>query len=151
MITANIESFITCREELEPLFLQHWEELALNKDKVPLSPDWNRYKFLEDAGILSTIILRDSGKLIGYFVGFIMPHLHYSTSLTYIMDMLYIDPTSRGKNGGLLFMRTMEQEAKRRGVERIILNSKLHKDISPLFNYFGYIQIESIHSKWIGG
>ena len=68
MLTASVESFMENRAELELLFPKHWEELALNKDKVPLSPDWNRYKSVEDVGMLSFVALRQDGKLVGYFV-----------------------------------------------------------------------------------
>lgn len=150
MLIASVESFMDNKAELELLFPKHWEELALNKDKVPLNPDWKRYKAIEDSGILSFIGLRQDGKLVGYFVGIIMPHLHYTTCNTYIMDMLYVAKEARNKNAGILIMRTMEKEAKRRGVQRIVLNTKIHMNIGSLYHYMGFECIETIWSKWIG-
>ena len=40
MITLEVESFIECLPELKPILPIHYEELALNKDEVPLSPQY---------------------------------------------------------------------------------------------------------------
>ena len=43
MITCHIESFEQQLEELKVLLPLHYEELALNQDKVPLSPQYPVY------------------------------------------------------------------------------------------------------------
>lgn len=150
MITAQVESLTARLEEMKPLFPLHWEELALNRDKVPLDPQYDIYLARDARGEVLFITLRELGELVGYFVGFVAPGLHYRTCLTLTMDIFYVRPDKRGRCGVRLF-RAVEEEAKRRGVKRMFVGSKCHKDASWLFERLGYEEVERYFSKWIGG
>lgn len=150
MITAHIESFTANIEELKEIIPLHYEELAMNKDKVPLSPRWDRYVEQEYAGALFFVALRDAGRLAGYFIGFIAPGLHYSTCLTCIQDIFYVKPDERGAAAGKILFDFVEAELKRRGVQRLITNSKNHFPAAWMFDRRGYEPIETIHSLWLG-
>lgn len=149
MLTAQVESLTDRLHELKPLFPMHWEELALNKDKVPLDPQYEVYLRRDEMGEVLFLTVRKDGELIGYFVGFVAPGLHYRTCLTLTMDIFYVVPAHRGRVGVLLF-NAVEKEAKRRGVQRMFMGSKLHKDVSWLFERLGYEPCEMYHTKWIG-
>lgn len=149
MITAQIESLTERLEELKPLFPLHWEELALNKDKVPLDPQYGIYLERDARGEVLFVTLRELGELVGYFVGFVAPGLHYRTCLTLTMDIFFVVPERRGRCGVKLF-RTVETEAKRRGVKRMFVGSKCHADASWLFERLGYTEVERYYSKWMG-
>lgn len=41
MLTAQPEPFAPFLEEVKPMLDLHYEELALNRDKVPLSPQYD--------------------------------------------------------------------------------------------------------------
>jgi GNAT superfamily N-acetyltransferase len=151
MITVQVEKWADIVDELKTLIYGHWLELALNKDKVPLDPQWEEYSRRDEAGHLSVQTLRRDGKLVGYFLGFIVPGLHYKTCLTYTMDIFYVHPDARGHHGGKMLINCLETELKRRGVNRAFLGSKCHKDASWLFEHFGYEKVEVYYSKWIGG
>lgn len=151
MLTAQVESLTERLEEMKPLFPLHWEELALNKDKVPLDPQYDEYLRRDANGQVVFLTLRDKGELVGYFVGFVAPGLHYSTCLTCHMDILYLRPDKRGALGGRILMDALESELKRRGVHRWFMGTKLHKDISRLFEAHGFEPVEKTYSKWIGG
>ena len=90
MITFAIESFKQTLPEFEPILHDHYEELALNQDKVPLSPQYNIYFDREKIGQLLFVTARFEGSIIGYFIGFVSPGLHYSTCLTCQMDIFYV-------------------------------------------------------------
>ncbi len=150
MITAQIESFEKTLSEFSPLFPIHYEELALNKDKVPLDPQYDIYIERERRGELLFVTLRELGKPVGYFIGFISPALHYKTCLTCIMDIFYVSPEYRGNGGGKLLFTFVEKELKRRGVDRWFVGSKLHKDSSWLFEHLGFEKVEIYYSKWLG-
>jgi GNAT superfamily N-acetyltransferase len=150
MITAQVESLTERLEEMKPLFPMHWEELALNKDRVPLDPMYEIYLERDARGQVLFVTLRELGELVGYFVGFVAPGLHYRTCLTLTMDIFYVRPDKRGRCGVKLF-RAVEEEAKRRGVQRAFMGSKCHKDADWLFARLGYTEVEHYHSKWIGG
>lgn len=150
MLTPHLESFTERLSELKMLLPMHYEELALNKDKVPLDPMFEVYLEREKAGQLIFATLRSEGKLVGYFVGFIMPHLHYRTCLTCTMDVFYLSPESRGQRGGLMLFKFVRQELKRRGVKRWVVGSKCHKDASVLFEALGMNKIEIYYSEYLG-
>ena len=150
MITCMIESFEERLPELLSLLPLHYQELALDKDKVPLSPRYDVYIDRERAGELMFMVVRDGGELIGYFIGFVSPGLHYSTCLTLILDIFYIHPNHRGNSTGHKLFKAVEVEAKRRGVQRMFVGSKTHLDASWLFERLGYTKVETYYSAWLG-
>lgn len=150
MITAHVESFEENLEYLKPLLPIHYKELALNQDKVPLSPQFDKYVATEKQGGLIFVTLRKAGEMVGYFIGFIAPGLHYSTCLTCQMDIFYVLPEHRGSGTGFQLFRFVEQQLKKRGVQRLFVGSKLHKDASWLFEKLNYTPVETYYSAWLG-
>jgi GNAT superfamily N-acetyltransferase len=150
MITCHVESFEERLAELQVLLPLHYRELALNQDKVPLSPRYGDYIDRERAGGLLFVTLRDAGELVGYFIGFIAPGLHYSTCLTCTMDIFYVHPEKRTGSAGIRMFRFVETELRRRGVQRWFMGSKIHADASALFKRIGAEPVETYFSKWIG-
>ena len=150
MITCQVEPFPPFLEEVKPILPIHWEELALHKEKVPLDPQYNVYLERDAQGGVISITAREDGKLIGYFVGFIAPGLHYQTCLTCTMDIFYVHPDHRGGGTGYHLFKSAEKELKRRGVQRLFVGSKLHKDASWLFEKLGYEEVERYYSAWLG-
>jgi hypothetical protein len=150
MITAQVEPYSKCLPELMECYDLHWEELALNKDKVPLDPQYDLYEARDDAGQLLLVTLRETGRLVGYFIGFIAPGFHYKTCLTLTMDIFWTHPDVRGGFSGVKLFRLVEKEAKRRGVHRMFYGSKMHKDASRLFEYLKMEPVEIYYTKWIG-
>lgn len=149
MITCHIESFTERLAELQSLLPLHYQELALNQDKVPLDPLYEIYIEREKRGELLFVVLRDAGEMVGYFIGFIGPGLHYRTCLTCTMDIFYVRPDKRGGRAGIKLFKFVEQELKRRGVNRWFVGSKCHKDASWLFEHLEFQKVEIYYSKWL--
>lgn len=151
MLTTHIESFEERLPELQELLPQHYEELALNKDLVPLDPQYDVYVGRERRGELLFVTMREAGALVGYYIGFIAPGLHYRTCLTATMDIFYIRPDKRGAGlPGVRLFRTVEKELVRRGVQRWFVGSKVHADASALFERLGFGRVEVYYSMWLG-
>jgi len=150
MITCQVEPFPAFLDEVKPMFPAHWEELALEQDKVPLDPQYPVYLERDARGEILLVTVREDGALAGYFVGFVAPGLHYQTCLTLTMDIFWVRPESRGQGAGFDLFRAVEDEAQRRGVRRMLVGSKLHKDASWLFQQLGYREIERYYSHWLG-
>lgn len=150
MLTAHVEDLAERLEEMKPLFPAHWEELALNRDKVPLDPRYDIYAARAAVGETLLVTLRSAGELVGYFVGFVAPGLHYRTCLTLSLDIFWLHPDHRGHRGGVKLFRAVEAEARRRGVQRMFVGSKCHKDASRLFEALGYERCEIQYSTWLG-
>lgn len=151
MLTAHVESLTERLEDLKPFFPLHWEELALNQKQVALDPQYGVYLAKDAAGEVMLVTLRKAGEIVGYFVGFVGPGLHYKSCLTLTMDIFYVVPEHRGDGGGFVLFKAVEAEARRRGVQRMFVGSKMHKDASFLFEKLGYEPVESFYCLWMGG
>ena len=152
MLTAQVEQYRECLPELVEHYDEHWRELALDKEhpEAALDPMWEIYEQRNAAGQLLLVTLRERGVLVGYFLGFIAPGLHYRRCLTYHMDIFRVAPAVRGRFGGKRLLRAVIAECKRRGVRRMIIGEKLHMPAGRLLEAFGFTPIEMYHSKWIG-
>lgn len=149
MLTAAPEEFAPFLEEVKPLLPDHYLELALNQDRVPLAPQYDEYLRRDSLGMVMAVTVRDAGELVGYFVGFIAPGLHYSTCLTLQLDIFWIHPDHRGQKGGFLLFKAVEAEAKRRGVQRLFVGSKTHLPADFLFEKLGYTKVETVWSAML--
>ena len=150
MITASVESFTERRDELAALFPAHWEKLALDKDRVPLDPQYDVYAERERRGELLFIALRDAGHMIGYWTAFIAPGLHYGSTLTATLDMWFVAPDHENGVATMILMRAVESEYRRRGVKRSFVGEKNHRPCGRLYRAFGYAPVETHYSKMIG-
>jgi len=159
VISACAERLSDCLEELKPLFDPHWNELALDKDKVPLDPQYDVYLERENRGEVLCVIVRAVGRIVGYFVGFVAPGMHYKTCMTLIGDMFWLHPDFREEDslGSLerefvcdaLFSQ-VKKEALNRGVQRVFYGSKLHKDVGAMFERMGLREVERYYSAYWG-
>ncbi len=160
MITEHTERLFDCLEELKPLFVPHYAELGLDQDKVALDPDYEIYLQREARGEVLCVTLREAGRIIAYFVGFIAPALHYKRCLTLQEDIFWLDPEYRHGDSltqieaDMLCLKLFERvktEAQRRGVQRVYLGSKWHRDASRLFEAIGVTQKADLYlSGWWG-
>ncbi len=151
MVTAAPEAFRSVFEEFQALTPGHWDKLALDKDIIPLDPRWDLYFAKDLAGELLFVALRDAGRLVGYWIAFIAPGLHFKTCLTAQMDIWDILPDYETTGSILALMRAVEDEYKRRGVMRSYVAEKLHKPCGKLYKSFGYEPVETYYSKLTGG
>jgi GNAT superfamily N-acetyltransferase len=146
-------------EELKPLLMEHWRELALDQDKVLLDPIWEIYLQKDAEHGVMFVTARDNGRLIGYFVGFVGPGLHYRTCKTLQIDIFWLHPEFREDSlsyveGEMIadgLVTKVIEEARGRQVQRMFAGSKLHKDSGALFERHGGVEIERYFSFWIGG
>ena len=131
MFTTHIERFCDCIDELKPIFIIHAKELSEHiKHNMPLDPDYDQYRKLENDGKLLYISLRYDGKLVGYFSGFLVNSLHYRVwSLS--LDLFYVVPQYRGKfddvRGGQLLIDAIKKEANRLGIRCWTMGRKAAK------------------------
>lgn len=151
----NFEYNVSCAKVFEDaydLVRMHWEELAVNKDKVPMNPNVEQYENLMRDNILHNIVVYYENKIIGYSFIIVSPALHYQTTMYAHVDVVYVHPDFRGKDGvGMdLLMRT-DELAKKLGAKVIMHHAKPHMPqiIKPL-EYLGYSLYEHIYGKYVG-
>ncbi len=143
---------------VEDILLRHWEEVALNKDQVPLAIDWTQYYALERAGILKSVVMRQGGRLIGYDAFFVQPTLHYRTSLWALNDILYLVPEHRRGRAGVLLIDAAEHLLRDLGVQKVLYHTKLHLDlghhtggdtVGRLLSKRRYVHVENVWAKML--
>jgi GNAT superfamily N-acetyltransferase len=151
MITFQVETLSDWLAEIDSLQDDHFNEVATSKDKLG-GPNLNiaAYAEMEARGALHIVIARSEGKMVGYYVAFVTPHLHYAHSLTALTDVYYLMPKMRKGSNGIKLFQEAERTLKKRGVQRIFSGTKLHKDVGRLFKYLGWTPTELLHTKWIG-
>lgn len=151
MITYQTETLDECLGEIELLLQEHFEEVATKKDKLGAPRmDVEAYYAMEQAGQLHILTVRKDGRVIGYHVSFVRPHLHYVHVLTGITDVYYLMPEYRKGSTGIKLFQEAEKALKARGVQRIFSGTKKHKDMGKIFQFLGWSEVESLYSKWIG-
>jgi len=154
MLYVQVETYQQFIDDaLGEILAEHYEDLALNQDKVPLDPQFHVYREREKAGELLVMSMRekDTDELAGYFIGFIAPGLHYQTCLTCTMDIFYVRPKFRDNLlAGRRLFKAVERELKTRGVDRWFVGTKLNKDVGRLFESLKFEPVEMYYAKWLG-
>ena len=149
--TIQSEKWAECIEEMRTIFPAHWRELARYKQEIAMDVDADRYAALDQAGALVLITARVDGKLIGYFLGFCMPHCHYKSSgLWGMTDMYFILPEYRNGAGVRLFVG-FERELRRRGCVQAVTSCKLHEDHTDFLQKLGWTWTDKTFQKHLGG
>lgn len=150
MTTYAVEPWSSLQEEMAPLWVKHWEEVALNRDKMPLSPDFAMYDAMEANNTLHIVVARKEGQIVGYHFTLVHPHLHYSTTLCGITDIYYVSPEHRTGRTPLRLFQHVEKTLKARGVKKLFTGTKVNLDAGPLFEYMGWTETERLFTKYIG-
>lgn len=150
------ERFPGIARELLPLFKRHWQEIAVNKKRVPLDPNFKLFCDYDLVGVLRVLTVRAQGKLIGYVFVMVGPHLHYASTTWCHVDMFYLEPEHRRGRTGIRMFNEVELHARDAGAAVIYATEKLHfknrrgKPVGRLFRYLGYRPTERVYSKTIG-
>lgn len=152
MITFATEPWSQIRQEIYPLWVEHHAAIAdpEDKDRVELSPDWDRYDREAAAGTLHITAAREAGRLVGYVFVFVQPGLHYSTTLFGHWDLYWVSPGSRGHWVGVRLFEAVKKALKARGVVEMTNRRKIWHDTGPIFRRTGWHDTEIASTIWIG-
>ena len=147
-LSFQSENWPDLAEQIKPLLEKHWAEIALDKQEIPLDPDFDRYAKLHADGCLAFTTARNrDGKLIGYYATIIAPHPHYKSTLFGFLDVYFMLPEYRDWRSGLLLFSSMEADMQRRGVKKLISMTKLGRDVSPIFERLKWTFVEKTYTK----
>jgi GNAT superfamily N-acetyltransferase len=129
------------------LFREHYDEVAKHKHVMRLSPDWLRYKALEQMDSLLMLGAWQDGMLVGYAVSFLVTHMHYSELLTAHNDVLFVAKEHRRGRLGLKLIRETERIAVSRGARMVSWHAKEQTALEALLPRIGYGVQDIIYSK----
>lgn len=149
-LTFQTEKLFDVKGEALPLLARHWEEIALDKETVPLDPDWDLYRKIEDAGIYHVTTARKDGRLVGYAAYVLSGNFHYRSLYEAVVDIFFLAPELRKGSAGMRLLQAAEQALVAKGVNKIVTKDKLHFSLAPLMKRMGYRAIETVYIKRVG-
>lgn len=150
MITFHTECWADYFKGCQKLWKEHYDEIAVQKDKMPMNPDIAAYATLEASGMLNILTMRDGGKMVGYHISIVRNHFHYADVLCGIVDAYFVSASHRKGLAGVLMFKEAEARLKARGVKKLFTGTKNSKDMSRIFEYLGWTPTEQLFSKYIG-
>lgn len=148
MLTFQVEKWADCVAEMRPLWPEHWKELALDQEQIALGCDEAKYEQGDAMGCLHIVTARTDGKLVGYYYGMLMNHLHYfGAGLMCYSDVYFLKPEYRRGLNGVRFLRFIEDSLKDRGVVKLYISTKAHQDHGQLFERLGMKLSDRVFTK----
>lgn len=144
---------------LEEMLFDHWQEVALDHDTIPLAPDWEKYREIEKLGLFRVVAMREFDELVGYNAFFVNKPLHYRHTLHAVNDVIWLKPEKRKGMSGVRLIKESEKLLQDMGVAKIIYHIKVHVllgarqsgNLGNLLIHLGYRHIEECHSKTLLG
>jgi len=150
MYIITEEPLKDCIEEMKPLLLKHYEEVAFRKDKIAFNPDYDKYLQLADIDMLHLVSVRKEGVLVGYYLSFISINPHYMDHTYAANDVLYVHEDHRGGTVAYRMFKYAEEKLKEKGVSIITVHMKNKLPFDRLCEARGMEAIETIYMKYIG-
>ena len=144
MIQYAVERYKDVIEEIKPLLILHWQELAAFPD-IPLDPNYNFYEVANNRDLIRIYTARDDGKLVGYAIYIIsLSNPHYMSMKTANSDIVFVHPDYR--NGGVGYGLYEFIESQLPGFV-ISTNDKIsHPELGRLMKARGY---EAVTTAWV--
>lgn len=154
-ISLQREQFSWIGGELKALAQRQFDEVGVEREAVPLDPDWDRYFEYERAGILHIWTARANGVLVGYVVCLVAPGIHHVSTLHAYADLFYLAPEWRNGTRGWRFLKSVEAPLKAMGVKvlRFNTNDTYRPDahgrslVSAMLVRGGFTRVETVHQK----
>jgi len=141
-----LENLAKVRREIEPLLEEHWKEIALNKDKIKLNPDWRAYADLDSIHALRIYTARKDGKLMGYFVVIVSKSLHYRDHLFANNDIIFLTKPARKGLTGVKLIKFALDSLEAEGITKVHINTKAHQPFDAILERLGFEEIERVYS-----
>lgn len=139
MITFQEEhygNFFT--NEFMELYKIHWKEIgAFDRQKIKLSPDWDKYRMMGKQNHLITFTIRDDGVLVGYNIFIIVNHHHYKNTIIAENDILYLKVEYRKGYTGYKFIKYCIEDLKNK-VDVVMLSMKASYPFESMAKRLGF-------------
>ena len=147
-LTFASETWWKVKPEIAPLWQRHWEEIAHDKDTIPLDPDWNSYDGAAALGKLAIMAARDeNAKLQGYLFALVTGHMHYQSTLCAFYDLFWLAPEHRTGWNGYHLMKAAEDMLRDMRVKKAFGQTKLAHDMSAIFRRLKWKPVETVFAK----
>ena len=133
----------------DPLFEEHYEEIARNKQVMKLKPNYQLYEALNSTGWLFIYVAMQDNVCIGYSMNIMMHHLHYADLRIAQNDILFVKKEFRGGRLGLRLLKATEDHARSEGCKLMLWHAKENTALAKLLPKLKYGVQEIMYSKEI--
>ena len=133
----------------EPLFQEHYDEIARNKEVMVLKPNMPMYEAVDRNGFLFIYVAMQNDVCIGYSMNIIMHHFHYADLRITQNDILFVKKEFRGGRLGLRLLKKTEDHARSEGCKLILWHAKENTTLANLLPKLKYGVQEIMYSKEI--
>ena len=131
--------------EALPLMAAHREEVGVLDANV-FDPKLETYQKLDAAGVLWCFTARVDGRLVGYSLLTVSPHLHYPLTVWANQDALFMLPKYRGMKA-IWFVNWIDAELAADGIDFVCRGVTEKNDYSRSLTTLGYEQIERVYMR----
>ena len=122
----------------DPLFEEHYEEIARNKQIMKLKPNYQLYEALNSTGWLFIYVAMRDDVCIGYSMNIMMHHLHYADLRIAQNDILFVKKEFRGGRLGLRLLKVTEDHARSEGCKLMLWHAKENTALAELLPKLKY-------------
>ena len=150
MITINAESYFDCIEEIKPLLYEMHVEVEGLAEEIPLDPDYARYEFMDENGLLRIHIVREQTMgMIGFMVSMVGPHAHHKDVVYSMADLFYVMPEYReGSTVAPDLIKFAQKDLKdNMDVKVMVIGMKIKHEFRRLLQYCGFGPTEELWEK----
>jgi GNAT superfamily N-acetyltransferase len=144
------ETYDQVIDEIKPLLVEHWRELALYQEDIPLDPDYEIYRAMDHKGALAIYTIRYGAerRLVGYAIYFLRNHHHYRGAKWATSDIVLVAQSHRNLGAGNGLFDYVEQDLRNQNVNVIHTMTKLeHPELAFLLESRGHQKVEVNYSK----
>lgn len=152
MITYQKEDYKDVIEEMKPLLREHYEEIAMYKDRIAFNPNYDLYEHMDATGDVHIFTARDedaNNALVGYVVTFMQHHPHYSDHIYAVNDVIFVADAYRHTEVAPEMISQLEVLLQEEGVSVMTFHMKTYKPFVTLMESLGFEEFERLYSKYI--
>jgi GNAT superfamily N-acetyltransferase len=137
----TLENGAENRDELEPLYRQHYAEMAARLakegiDVAPFSPRWDMYEKAWRGGYLLNFVVRADGEVVGYSNIYLTSDMHNGEMIAR-EDTIYVLPEHRNGVGKKL-SKAILGNLRSRGVKRLHVQALTDLRVAKLWKRMGF-------------
>lgn len=132
--------------EAMPLCRAHYDELAEYKD-FPLNPSFETYLQMDALHALRVFTVRKNNRLVGYAIFSVYPHPHFTSMIHAVNDTLFLLKELRHGWLGYKFIRWIDEQLIKEGVNTIYQYSKMDHDFGGILLRLGYREHDIVYSR----
>jgi GNAT superfamily N-acetyltransferase len=149
MLSFQVETWADIWRDGQELFRQHYDELALHKDAMPMGLDNDFYSDLQARNYLLVVTARRDGGLIGYYMAIVINHHPHNKDAGKVSttDMFYLARSERRGGAGVKLLKAVERELRAQGVKKATISTKKHFENAELLALLGWEVTDIVRQK----